>query len=277
MSSAAREIALLGGAPIELYRFTRGGVQWYYASTAGQARQDVVFLAETYIAAAIAQSKIVVGGDSQQQTTTITLPKDLPVAANWRPYPPGDPLSVTKWRWHWQEGDFLVDWIGNLYGPVYDDTTLQLKSDSTAALSKTAGRQRVSQRGCDLVLFSAGRGQCNVDKAAHAVAATVTAVDAGTLTLTAAAFSGVPSGRLAGGWIEWPRADGIVEARDITAHAGATVTLAYGALDLAAGLTVTAYPGCNGSWGDCEYFGNTANFGGEPYKPGRNYYSGNLI
>lgn len=277
MTSASREIALLGGAPIKLFRFTRGAKSWLYSSTEGKAARDVVFMGDTYTAAAISHDRITVGGDTQQQSITITLPKTLAVTENWRPYPPGEAISVTVWTWHWQEGDFLVDWIGNLYAPVYDNTTLRLKSDSTAALSKTAGRQKVAQRGCDNTLFSTGRGRCNVSQAAHALSAVVSAWNSTTLILTATAFGSAPSGRLAGGWIEWTRADGIVEARDITAHSGSTVTIAYGALDLAAGMAVTAYPGCNGSWADCVYYGNTDNYGGELYKPGTSYFSGNLI
>lgn len=277
MSSASREIALLGGAPVKLFRITRGTVHWFYASTEGKEARDITFLGNTYKAAAISHSNIVSGGDSQQQTITLTLPKDLTVANNWRPYPPGEPISLTIWTWHWNEGDFLVDWIGNLYAPTFDDTMLRLKSDSTAALSKTAGRQRTACRGCDLVVFSQGRGLCNLDTAPHTLGGTLTDVDPVALTVTAAAFATVPDGRLIDGSMEWLREDGIVETRDIVAHAGDTITLAYGALDLAVGLDVKALPGCNGSWEDCEYFDNTDNFGGEPYKPGVSYFSGNLV
>lgn len=78
---------------------------------------------------------------------------------------------------------------------------------------------------------------------------------------------------LAGGWAEWTRADGVIERRSITAHDGDTITLLYGAADLAVGLLVSAKPGCEQTWDACEIrFGFEApnHYGGAIYKPVKN-------
>lgn len=266
MTSEARDAALLGGQPIKLFRITRGVLSWFYTS----ADRPIVYGGDTYLPAAIAHDKITDGGEQQKRTINITLPKTLAVADNWRPYPPSDPIAITIWTQHYGETDYLVDWIGRLLAPVFDDTKLTLTSEPSQTRNKRGGRSGSWQRGCPLVLFF-----CGVSKAAHALPATLTSV-AG-LVLTAAEFGTLPSGRLNGGWIEWTRTDGLLERRSINAHSGTSITVLYGAADIATGLAVTAYPGCAGTFTDCMYFANTDNFGGELYIPGRDYYDGNPV
>jgi hypothetical protein len=108
------------------------------------------------------------------------------------------------------------------------------------------------------------------------VEATVTAL-AG-LTLTAAAFASQPSGRLAGGFVRWARAaDGLIEYRTIKAHSGSTIQLDYGALDLAVGLELRAYPGCAHNWADCGYHQNRHQYGGDLWMPVKNPFDGNPV
>lgn len=106
-------------------------------------------------------------------------------------------------------------------------------------------------------------------------AATLTSISG--LTLTAVAFGLFPSGRLAGGFIEWTRADGLTEFRTVRSHSGSTIVIDYGALDLAVGLVVTAYPGCAHTWDDCVSHENKSNFGGDLWLPVKNPFSGNPV
>ena len=269
MTSEARDAALLGGQPVMYMRFTRGAVNWYY--TNGDSPRS--FLGETWTPAAISRGKIQDGGETQQQTLEITLPKTLAVAGNWRPYPPADTIMVTVWTQHDGETDALVDWIGRCLSPKFDDTTLTLQSEPSHTAAQRAGNGPVLQRVCDLTLFSAG---CGVDLAAHQIPATLSAVSG--LTLTASAFLAFPSGRLARGWIEWTRAaDGIVDRRDIVSHSGNSIVINASAQDIATGLVVDVAPGCSGTWDDCTYYANTDNLGAELFMPGRNYYDGNPV
>ncbi|MGH1447875.1 MAG: phage BR0599 family protein [Pseudomonadaceae bacterium] len=105
--------------------------------------------------------------------------------------------------------------------------------------------------------------------------ATLTALSG--LTLTAAEFTTYASGRLAGGFIEWVRADGATEIRTIREHSGDTITIDYGALDLAVDLVVTAYPGCAHTWAACGQLENQINYGGNLHMPLENPYSGDPV
>lgn len=95
---------------------------------------------------------------------------------------------------------------------------------------------------------------------------TLTAVNG--LQVTAPAFAASPLS-LAGGWLQWTRTDGFIERRSINAHAGDTITLLYGAADLAVGLAVIAIPGCEQTWDACAArFPDPENhYGGAIYKP----------
>lgn len=105
--------------------------------------------------------------------------------------------------------------------------------------------------------------------------ATLTAISG--LTLTAAAFGEFTSGRLAGGFIQWAREDGLVEFRTIRTHSGTSVVIDYGAADLAPGLVVTAFPGCAHTWDDCGNHENQSNFGGDLWMPVKNPFNGNPV
>lgn len=268
MTSEARDQSLLGGKPVKYFRFTRGDVHWYY--TAGNTARQ--FMEQTWLPASIDHAEIQDGGETQQQTLEITLDKGLDVASNWRPYPPADAINVTIWTQHDGEDDAEVDWIGRLLSPDFTDTSLVLQSEATHTIGSRAGAGPVVQRVCDLVVFSE---DCGVDLALHQLPATITAI-AGT-SITAAEFLAFPSGRLAGGWIEWTRPDGIVDRRDVVGHTGDTIQVRLGAPDLAVGSAIAAAPGCSGTWEDCVYFDNTDRCGAEFYMPGRSYYDGNLV
>lgn len=250
----------------KLFRFTRGDVHWRYTSAQG----GVVDAGDTYLYAPIDHGRITDGGDRNKAGIEITLPKDLAVADNWAPFPPADPVTVTIWTE--VDGTFFVDWIGRVFGPKFNGTTLTLTSEPSLTSARRGGKGRRCQRGCDHILFSDG---CGVDPVDHALPATLSAVD--NLTLTSAAFLALPAGRLAGGWVEWTRPDGIVERRSIDLHPGDSVVIDYGSEDLVEDLEITAYPGCAQTWEDCEYYENTENYGGFVYRPNRNYYDGNPV
>lgn len=149
------------------------------------------------------------------------------------------------------------------------------------ALEELQERDIIAHVGQQVTLAS-GSADLVVDLAVTAytkplyVEATVTALSG--LTLTAAAFASLPSGRLAGGFVRWARAaDGLVEFRTIKAHSGNTIQLDYGALDLAVGLELRAYPGCAHNWADCGYHENRGNYGGDLWMPVKSPFDGNPV
>jgi hypothetical protein len=68
------------------------------------------------------------------------------------------------------------------------------------------------------------------------------------------------------------------ELRMITAHSGNVVTLVDSVADLVVGATVTLWPGCSRTVNHCQNkFSNLANYGGLPYLPAKNPFSGDAL
>lgn len=343
MTSEARETSWDQGQPVEFFRFTRGNVHWYYSSsdffeTLGEG---------TYTPAAIARSAIKQGAERAKNSIKVTLPSNLPVAGNWRPYPSNQTIALTIFARHVGEDTAMAVWVGRVVKPSFDGAVLTLTCEPTSTAGRGTGSKPIWQRACGVALFSKGLGKCNVDPEAVAVAGTLTAVSGTTLTaagfttaprsleggrldwvdgsgatqsrtitshsgsdiVIASAITGLPtgaavtafttplwksatltsvsgltlkatefglfaSGRLAGGFIEWTRADGLTESRSIRTHSGTDVVIDYGAADLAVNLAVRAYPGCAHNWADCGFFENQLNYDGALWKPSKNPFSG---
>lgn len=271
MTSSARESSWDTGQPVMFIRFARGVRKWFYTTS----DRIETLNGDTYTPAAISRGAIHQGSERAQNNITITLPASLGVAGNWRPYPPADAVVVTIWVRHVGETDTIADWTGRVVGPKFNGAELELTCEPTLTKARRLGMQRTWQRGCGLVLYQQGVGQCNLNKATRAVAATLTGMTG--LTLTATAFGTLPDGRFAGGFITWAEGDGLIESRSIRSHTGTSIVVDYGATALAAGLAVTAYPGCAHTWADCAYFGNQPNYGGDLWIPRDDPYSGDPV
>jgi hypothetical protein len=259
--------------PVALFKFVRAATVWAY--TTADRPQDVGGV--TYLPAAVKRSAIKAGAERRKNTITVTVPRDLDVLANWRPVMPRDRVALTILVKHAGDDDFAVDWTGRVLAPRFNGSTVDLTCDPGIGRARIAGLSRCWQRNCGLALFSQGRGMCNVDRTAHAVPASPLLVDA--VTLSAGAFDALPSGRLAGGFIEYARAtDGVIEYRTIMSHAGNTIGIDYPLADAPSPLVLTAYPGCRQNWDDCnDYFHNGDNYGGDPNLPQRNPHDGQPV
>lgn len=250
MTSEARERSWADGQPIQLFRFTRGDVSWYYTN----ADRDQEFLGEIWTAAAISRSPIRQGSDSAQLTIKVTLPSTLPVANNWRPFPPSEAVVLTIFVRHVGEDDALAEWVGRVVAPKFSGPVLELSGEPSTTRNRRNGNLRRSQPGCDLVLYGQGEGQCNLNPEAEPVPAMVSAVAGLTLNVTASGFA-TASRSLAGGVLHWveieepdpedPEAEPVehLRSRPIVAHTWPATTITLGAGDHlpAIGDTVIAY------------------------------------
>ncbi len=268
MTFSLLELSRFGGKPVHLFRFARGPLAWRYTS----GDRPFTLGAEVFAPAAISRSAIRESAEEAKNNITITMPVDADVAGNWRPYPPSDIITIDCLSVHYGDADAAVEWTGRVLSPKFTDTTLTLTCDPSRRSGRRSGLQLKWQRGCPLALYSQGAGMCNVDKALHAVPATITNVTG--LTLTAAAFGSATDGILAGGFVEWTRADGLQDFRTIMAHSGSTILVNYGASDLAAALQVIAYRGCAHNTAACAEFGNGPNYGGAKDLPTKDIFSG---
>ena len=274
MSFEALEIGRFTGRPLRLFVFQRQALIWRYCT----GDRNVVIGGNTYFAEAIDRSEIRQTAERAKDDLTITMPylRDPGAPAfpatqalgdNWHPYIPHDTIAVTCLAAHYGDtGAPAVEWSGIVTQPAFTDTELTLTCTPGPAIARARNQGPKFQRACWKTVYSTGLRGCNLALGAFEVADTLSAV-AG-LNVTAAGFATAPLA-LDGGWLEWTRGDGLVERRSIMAHSGDTVTLLYGAAALAAGLAVTARPGCPRTWAACEARGNTINYGGSVYKPGK--------
>lgn len=273
-----REISRFFGQPIHLFRFALGPLEWRFTN----AEMAVVVEGDEYAPASISRGPIRETAERAKNVVTITMPyalnpatPDKPATQDfgdiWRPYPPSDRVFITCMAMHRGDADVAVEWMGHVAQPEFTDTTLKLTCEPTLARRRAKGGGRRVQRACELALYGQGLGQCNLPKEPFAVPATVTAMNGLLLTapgLAASAF------QLEGGFIEWTLPSGLVERRTIMSHAGAVIELDYSAAALVPDLEFIAYPGCPHTWAACSARNNTDHYGGFPYLPTKNPWSG---
>lgn len=269
MSFDAREQGKATGAPILLFQFTRDFVHWRFTN----AQVEQVLQGNTYAPETIQASPIKQGSEPVKLRRTITLPHTSPLADQYRPFPPCDPIALIIWQRHDGEIETPVEWVGRVAGAEFSGAELRLTCEPSSASARRAGRARVFQRGCPHALYSQGDGLCNVDRSLLAVPAQLLSVQGS--TVTANAFATRADGRFAGGYLEWVLPSGLRERRGIDRHVGIELVLSYPAPSLAVGLAVTAFPGCAHTVVDCDgFFDNLVNYGGDPYIPERTPFDG---
>ena len=267
MSYAATEHSAAKGRPVELYRFALGLQRWTY--TSGQTA--VVYQSETYAPAPIRRSGIEQGNELHRAGLEITLPRDNPLAALFIASPPEGVMSVTLYRFHASDADAetITLWKGRVGGARLAGSELTLTCEPVATSLKRPGLRARYQMICRHALYSAG---CGALAASFRVDGTVAAVSGASVQVAAAASK--PDGYFVAGMLTTASAG----ARMIVGHTGANLTLVAPMPGLAVGMDVQLYAGCDHSVATCrDRFGNLPNFGGFPYIPIKNPFSGDAI
>lgn len=270
MSFDLRELSRWLGKPVELYRFTRQGLAWRYTS----ADQEVTVGGETFAPINISRDNIRESYEKQKRQLVITLPLAAEVCANWLPFSPEDTIAVTVLSLHRGDTETAVQWVGRVLQPKFLDTTMELTCTPGSVSNRPRGLQLKWQRNCPLPLYSQGNGMCNLDPEGFRVDGTISSVSGN--IVSAPAWAALPTGRLAGGFIQWTAPNGLVLRRSILGHTGANLTLHYAA-DISNGDVIAAYHGCAHNFDDCASKGNGVNYGGCTQIPIKNPFSGNPI
>lgn len=270
MSFDSHEISIADGKPARLYLFERGALKWGYTS----ADRYIVYEGVTYRDVAISDDGIRQSGEASADAFTVTAPSSLEVAHQYRILPPSAEVFLTVFDLHFPELLARMRWTGSLQGvgwPEPDRCEITCRS-WLASLDETGLRQTYT-RGCPHSLYD---HRCSVNKDVFKVTAMLSAVTA--VSVSAAVFDGFADGYFTGGFLEFELGSGEVERRGIETHAGAVLSLLDLAVDLAAGMTVSVYPGCNRTIAVCNSkFGNKDNYGGQPHQPGKSPFSGDPI
>jgi hypothetical protein len=137
--------------------------------------------------------------------------------------------------------------------------------NSHLELLDTAMPRRLFQPGCINTLFDGG---CTLVAASFAVAGTVSADTSSNVLLSSVSPPGSSSGTFALGRVVIGSGLNAGFSRSVRSWSAGTFTLLSPfPFPVAAGATLTAYPGCDKTLATCNAFGNAANFGGTPYVP----------
>lgn len=264
MSYTAREQSAYEGHPLELYRFAMGDEQWLYTS----ADNEVVYVEDEYQPVFIKRGGFTRGGDTRKSTIEIEVSASNPVALLYRTGWLAAPMIVTIFRHHYEDNEFSVLWKGRVTGCRWSGSVATLTSDSVFTLFRRAGLRRVYQVGCPHTLYGPG---CALNEASFRVGGTVSAASGNVVTVPAAA--GYPAGYFAGGMLKAG-----AEYRMVTGHSGSTIVLVDAVQAAVAGAAVILWPGCDRSMATCNSkFGNLDNYGGLPFVPAKNPFSGDAL
>lgn len=271
------EISNADGRPVFLYDFRLGTKHWRYTSADrdqewGLDEDDnpIIWTAKT-----IFHEDLVQGG-SDNNDLQVPMQRDIPLVALFRVNSPMIPLWLTVRRRH--IGDPIdeapISWIGTV-GNIKeeDEATARAFCNSIAATFDRNGLRLFWGRGCPHPLY--GRG-CWVVKEDHAYTATLDSYTPVQINIVEELTP--TEGSFTGGFLEWTRADGILERRGIEAALSETEFAILGQIDsIPEDAEITLYPGCARTTTNCKLFDNLPNYGGFPHLPGKSPFDGTPV
>lgn len=268
MTYIATDKSTQDGLPVELFKFTQGSESWFYTN----ADRDIDYNGDTYVAEYITRNRIMQTDDISKNGISLSVMRTNAVGSKYYQSAQLNPVSVTVFREHYSDGEFITYWKGRIGTAKSSGSKISLECESIFTGLRRSGLTGRDTKMCRHALYSSGHGMCNVSKAAFAVAVTVDAISG--VAVTAAGASAYPDGWFVGGMLE----DVNGNARFITHHAGDSLTLISALDTLTVADEVNAYPGCDRLFGTCNSkFNNTLHFGGAPWFPNRNPLGGSSI
>jgi len=268
MTYVEREISEQSGAPVEVYEFYAEAFTYRYTS----AESDVLLDGNTYTSEPIERTDIALSVEEPRNALTLRMRRNNPIADMFRVSPPDKPIGVIVRRFHRDDTEIAVAWVGRVLNVTWANTTTATVQCEPASVSANRnGLGRYYQIPCPYALFNPN--DCKVDRAAFEYPTTVAAVSGLALT-TAAKHSTLP---YPGGFIEF--ADGtppVTERRLIVAVSGLVFTLSRPfSAAMTAGKSVVLLPGCDHTMATCDgVFANRLNYGGFIGMPTKNPFTG---
>ncbi len=264
MSYQTQETSVAAGSPVELYRFVLGQQVWTYTS----AREAITYQSETYAPAVLARTGVEQSPEFARNGIDIEAQRDLAVATLFAAGRPNGTVSLTLFRTHAGDTEFITWWKGRIASVVFAGSQAKIRCESIFTGLKRPGLRAHYQTGCRHALYDPG---CTANNQNFKLAGTVSAISG--LTVNASIFTSRASGWLTGGYL---RSAGI--SRMIVGHTNDAVTLAATLPGLAVGSSFEAFAGCDRTFSTCnQKFANSANFGGFPWIPIKNPFAGDAI
>lgn len=279
MTYAAAETGQRSGSPVEIYEFTYQGQAQRFTSSGS----PVVYLGQTYAPYAMQRGPIGSQAASFEQTLNITAFRDFPPAQLYKVQAPSSVVNLTVRRLNLSDpdGSFATIWVGRALNAAWQQgNKVVLLCETDLASMKRLGLRRRYQLNCPYDLYGAG---CNLSAANFGTV--VTSFSAIGRLVTVPALITADDNFYAGGYLTYPSVlSGITEVFSIRSSSAGVLSLALTPVGVATATTMTVYRGCNHTTTRCQTFpvtgetnGNLANYGGTPYIPKINPFSGAQI
>jgi len=283
MSYDAFETSTQDGKPVYKIFFVQGTNEYRYTTAS-------YFISDsdgTWTPAPIRASSVTQTNELAKNGIKLTLPRTNDFAGLFLGRVPETTTSVTIFRAHDGEVEDRVWWRGRVAGVdiTRDEVTLDCEDIFTSM--RRPGLRARYQKGCRHALYSS---ECGVNLYDHAQGVEIIAQSGFELTVTGLSDSVGDSvgDSVSGGSVQLTNgyySGGIIELDDgtmryILSQNGNTLELLYQftTIDVdSVGVFATIYPGCAHNVTDCKNkFDNLLNYGGFPYIPAKNPFSGNV-
>lgn len=266
MTYSAVETSLRDGNPVELYKFTLGITDFLY----NDSDTDVTYNSETYKALTIFRTVIDQNDEINRSGLKITVPRDNDLADVFRVYAPAEVVSVSVFRGHLSDGNFVNIWSGRVISCDWSGAKANLECESVFSSLKRPGLRRNYQAQCPHVLYGVA---CGLNQLSHQTTDTVSVISGNTVSVPA--VSGFADDYFKGGFLQFYTQAGLGQVRFITEHTSDVLTLVAPITELSVGDSVNVFPGCKHTLDDCtNKFNNLVNYGGFPYVPTVNPFGG---
>lgn len=257
------------GAPVECYKFMGSFRTYRYTS----AESEQVVNGETYAPAPVKRGQVKAGTQSDDTLSLdIELPFNTDVVRDYAYAESPPSLTVEVYRVH-RGSDPAVEWAlywkGKATSFTVENWTAKIRVPSIFARALQGDLPNVYwQAPCNHVLYDS---RCKVSRAAHTINTTVLTV--GSTAFDVGSDGGVDNALKAGEAVCIRTG----ERRLIMGNTAGTIYINYPFVDLREGDDVQLVDGCDHSFTTCgAKFANKTNFGGHPYIPADNPFSGEI-
>lgn len=261
------EQSVASSAPIEGYKFIGSFKNYLYTSS----DKAEIINGETYLPIAIKRSNVKAGTqDDDNLSLDLELPFDIEVIRDYAYAQTPPKLTLEVYRQ--QLGNSLawsLFWRGIVRGFNVSGRTAKVQVPSIFSLALQGEIPNVYfQTPCNHVLYDA---RCAVPRDDHRFLAYIQAVAGVAITLTSEPAA--PHILAAGEIVNLRNG----ERRLVLDNEGSAVSIGYPFVDLRPGDQVELVKGCDHSLAECKAkFNNVINFGGFPYIPSDNPFSGSV-
>jgi uncharacterized phage protein (TIGR02218 family) len=273
MTYQAYDTSISSGSPAELYRFNYWGDVFRYCSLDGGVSDYTHSIAgsnETFKPTTISHGSLESTEEMSRNSLEITVPNTFPVAQLFIAAPPEGIITVTIFRFHTTDPDkgYITSFKGRVLSCGFKEDQATLTCEPIFTSLRRPGLRMTYDAQCPYGLYD---NNCTLDRSDWEINASVIGVS--NFDLTISEVAGYPTGWFTGGVFQ----SGVIR-RMITGNTGATLTLMHPAPASVLGLNCLLLPGCSHTRSDCgPKFNNAINFGGFPWMPLKNPFSGDNI